>query len=198
MLVLIWLLNFVISWFNAFGCGKAWNQAKAVGGWQRLVLWSVAIMSACGFTWCYLVILAYGAIAFEKLTPEQASGMFALGYLMIIIPIIGSGLVITVDSWAYYWKRRSLGGGVVAGWNTFAQISNTYRAVSAVPEAWKLVGKAFEGKGNAKSKAPLLLIVMVFVALMGGILTTQTIIKRTARAVALEMAPMPSRRRTSW
>jgi len=70
-----------------------WVETKEMGGWSRFMTWMGAIMSASGFTWCYLVILLFGGYyaQFSFLKPNQAPYIgvealkagFALGYLII-------------------------------------------------------------------------------------------------------------------
>ena len=55
---LIFVLNFAISWWNAYVCGKVWAETKAVGGWRRFMAWVTAVMSGLGFSWCYLIVVA--------------------------------------------------------------------------------------------------------------------------------------------
>ncbi|TSC81745.1 MAG: hypothetical protein G01um101420_850 [Parcubacteria group bacterium Gr01-1014_20] len=183
LIVLIMALNFAISWFNAWAVGKAWVETKAVGGWPRFMAWMGGIMSACGFTWVYLFILALLAQAFGRLGPEEINGMLSLGYLVIILPIIGSGLAITIDSWAHFWRRKSFGSGAVAGYNTFAQTYNTYQAIKTVPKAFEAVGGLFKGKGSrdGKGAAAVFILILVVLAICGGTLTTIAIVRATAR-----------------
>jgi hypothetical protein len=94
ILILLLLLNFVISWFNAWSVGRSWAETKAFGGLPRFFAWCGSVMSACGFTWCYLVLLVIinHAIPWKyQLPPKYEEAMFRLGYLMIILPVIGSG-----------------------------------------------------------------------------------------------------------
>ena len=47
--ILIWLLNFGISIWNAYAVGLAWVETKHSGGWPRVTAWA-GIMSASGFS----------------------------------------------------------------------------------------------------------------------------------------------------
>src|SRR5262245_56527681 len=100
LIVLIWLLNFGISIWNAYAVGKSWVEAKAVGGWPRIMCWSGAVMSASGFTWCYLILLGAIGYHFEFIDGEQFGVALNLGYILLIPGILLSGLMITLDSWA--------------------------------------------------------------------------------------------------
>lgn len=183
------ILNFVISFINAWGCGKTWADSKRAGGFERLLVWSAAIMSAAGFTWCYTLIFAgigtvvdstndAGAIV-PLVSDEAFQKIASLSYLMVIFPVIGSGVVITINSWRNFLKRRSLANGVETAWNTYAQTSNMINAVDAVPEAIGGLDDLEIGEGT---------IVLFFVALglFTGILTTSTIIVLVAQSVAKE------------
>jgi len=181
-LVLLWILNLIISIFNAWGCGKAWNQTLNTV-WARLLLWCGAIMSASGFTWCYLTLLLYLSQNFGWLPPAYNVLAAELGYVILIPIVITSGLVITVDSWVYFARNRNLGGGLTAAYNTYATYRNISDAVTFFPAALKDVTKLFDTKSNddTKGKAALLAIVLVLVAFLGGILTTRYIILSTAQ-----------------
>ena len=74
----------------------------------------------------------------------------------------------------------------VAGWNTFAQLYNTYSAMRGMPEAFKSVSKVF--KGDNKSGI-VLLIFFVVLALVSGVLTTMAIVKKYAGTVPLPEPP---------
>ena len=207
MIFFLVLLNFVISYFNAWACGKAWPETKHNGGWAHFMNWMGAIMSACGFTWCFLVIIAVGgsAIPYDShdpkhivyaVSPEMLRAIFELGYLIIIGPILGSGLAITVDSWAHFYRKRTFGSGALATYNTAAQMYNMYEAASAVPAILKDLGGLFAGKSSDSSSSDgegglsgiliLIVVLVVICALVGGILLTRAIIISTARKSSVE------------
>lgn len=193
--LLLLVANFFISIFNAVACGAAWAESKHEGGFMHFMNWMGAIMSACGFTWCYLIVFVLiGSMVpvgdTTLLTPEVMRLSIEIGYLAIILPVIGSGLAITVDSWAYFYRRRTLGSGAVAAYNTYAQIHNMYDAVTLVPEILTDIGGSLDSddddEGHAKlgGLALVVAIVIVAFALCGGILTTRAIIMATARSRA--------------
>lgn len=180
------IVNFGISWFNAYSVGRSWADSKAIGGWQRVVVWSAAVMSACGFTWCYLIVLAFIAGALGFLPPRYMQLALEIGYVVIILPILGSGFAIWIDSVTTAWRTKSLGNVGVATWNTFAQVHNTYEAAKTLPKVLSDIGDAFKGgdSDDAKGKALMLALLLVIVALSAGALTTATIIKKTAKKYA--------------
>lgn len=193
MIILFWFLNLGISILNAWGCGKSWTETKHQGGFPHFMNWMGAVMSASGFTWCYtlLACLLGGSIthtvdgkSVPYLTPDQINGVASLGYLVVILPIIGSGIAIGVHSWRVFWERRTLANGAVAGYNTFANVYNIYHAARGIPSAWGDVSKLFKGD---KDKGAVVGIIVAF-ALLAGILTTYTIIVSTARSTASKRA----------
>ena len=155
MIFIVWVLNFVISWINAWGCGKNWTESKHAGGLAHFMNWMGAIMAAAGFTWCYLVIIGLlgTAIPFEHdngttaplLTAVQVQAFGDLGYMVIILPILGSGLAITIQAWSVAWRRRTFGSAAVAGYDTFAMVYNVTSAISTMPKATGRLGDFFFG-----------------------------------------------------
>lgn len=194
MILILFFLNFVISAVNAWGCGYTWDSTKARGGMPHFMNWMGAVMSASGFTWCYLLILGtIGAhipaqwfagegevVAGMLLDPATLQAFFDLGYAVIILPVVGSGLAITVASWREFARRRTVGNGLVAGWNTGAQIHNTISAARHLPDVFERLG-GFFAKGDSDSSKGKLVIVLVVLAVCGGILTTYGIILATRR-----------------
>lgn len=188
MLFFFLLLNFAISYWNAYVAGRFWTETKIIGGWQRFTTWCAVIMSACGFTWVYLTILTIVAVATQKLTPEQGQAMFNLGYLIIILPVLGSGMGIWLDSLIQAYRQRNFGSVAVASWNTYAQLRNTWDAASYAPSAFKSVVDAFTPKGkNKDGAAAALMLALVILALCGGALTTAAIVRWADRKVAIDV-----------
>jgi hypothetical protein len=189
ILLFLVLLNFVISWFNAWSVGRGWAETKVAGGFARFMSWCGAIMSASGFTWCYLVIICVvGQLIPGRyhLPDKYAEGVFRLGYLIIILPILGSGLAITIQSWMYFWKERNWKSGAVAGWNTLADIYNIYQAASAIPESLSFLGNLFSNEDDDEDNSfwVRLVIALAILCVIGGIVTTTTIVLTTARKTA--------------
>ena len=181
---LLLIVNFGISWWNAYAVGRSWADSKAIGGWPRFLVWCAGIMSACGFTWCYTIVTAIAAGALGFLDAEHVRAVIELGYVLIIIPVLGTGMAVWIDSLTTAWRRRDFASIGVASWNTYAQIHNTYSAVQALPGIFKHLGKVFGGsKSDSKGGGAMAMLVMLIVifALGGGIMTTVVIVRSTAR-----------------
>lgn len=186
MIVLLVILNLLISTLNAWSVGRSWAETKTVGGWARFMSWMGAIMAACGFTWCFTAIVGGIVHATGYLDAKHVNAIFSLGYLAIIIPALGSGLAITIDTWAHFWRQRTFGNGVLTAWNTFAQVSNTIQALSAIPRAIGDVGKIFDSDDDSNPLAKVVVALVAFCAL-AGILTTIAIIRITAKRHAFNV-----------
>lgn len=190
MILLLFVLNVAISAWNAYASGAYWTESKLIGGTVRLLTWCGLVMSACGFTWCYLLVVAMGAELAGYLTPAETDLAIKAGYLVLILPILGSGLAIWAESVASAWRERSLGSIARAAWNTHAQASNTWSAVRDAPGIFSGVWEALAG-GDTDDDSPgpavALVLFAVVLALVGGVLTTAAIARWADRRVALEV-----------
>jgi hypothetical protein len=189
-LVFILVLNFGISWLNAWACGKAWAETKSFGGWRHFMNWMGAIMSASGFSWCYLFVLVGIGYATGFLPVYWSKIAIELGYVIIIPGILFSGLMIMIDSWATAYREGGVLNYGVAGWNTYAQIHNTMSAISSFGQALGDVIGAFGGKRGSSSSdedsGKAVVVLLVLVAILAGAMTTIVIIKRTAAQAPLK------------
>ena len=181
MLIFFLILNFLISIFNAWSCGKSWVYTKQAGGVSHFMNWMGAIMSACGFTWCYTIVIAFGCSLAGWLSSEQLIATLNLGYLAIILPLLGSGLAITVQSWVHFIRRPSLLNGGLTAWNTFAQVRNTMSAMHAIPSALEKVASALTGDSDGDNAPATIMILVVVFSILGGVLTTRWIVMSTSK-----------------
>lgn len=169
-------LNLLISWWNCRVVGSIWHETKATGGFMRVLAWCGAVQSTVGFSAVLLVVMIAGAFAFGYLPMEYAKAAASLWYLMVVVPAIGTGLIITVHSLIEAWRERSMASMGTAAWNTIATGHNLYSAASSVPSAWKDVSDAlFDGDGDSRKVVLVLLIVAVAIA--GGALITAMLIR---------------------
>jgi hypothetical protein len=82
-----------------------------------------------------------------------------LWYITVIFPVLGTGLIITIQSWVAAYREHSLANLGVAAYNTFAQVHNTMSAIQSLGPALQSVGKMFasvaSSRGSAKGKGAL-------------------------------------------
>jgi hypothetical protein len=176
-------VNFGISVWNANAVGKVWTESKYIGGSVRVLAVCGYIMAIAGFTMVYsiIIIAIIGATkGFGYLSAEQATVLLQfisdLSYILIAFAIIPTGIIITIGSAVSFWKRKSLKGGLVAGWNTFATISNVVHATRAMPSAFGRIISSV--KSNRDSGVLVLAIVIVALCVLGGYFTASAIVKR--------------------
>lgn len=200
-LCVILALNFGVSWWNARACGRAWIESKAVGGPIRFLVWCGAVQSAIGFSSVFLfpLIFVANALAPDYFTDEYLKGAMSLWYLTIIFPALGSGLIITIESWIAAYRERSLGNLGIAAYNTLAQLHNTMSAIDSLGPAFSSVGDIFSSvltsRGSARDKAALIglmiAIAVVVTALAAGTILTAVLIHRYAGTVPLRLSASP-------
>src|SRR5262245_31717245 len=195
LFALVWVLNFGISIWNAYAVGKVWVEARHEGGWHRFMCWMGAVMSATGFTWCYLSFLALTAAYFQWITEEQALAALNLGYILLVPFMLFAGYAITLDSWGRAYREGGLLNYGIAGWNTFASLHNTYSAWRNMGGAFASLGDFFKRRGsrdNGGAGGIIIVILLVALALFGGIITTAVIIRRVAASEPLPPKPPES------
>ena len=201
----VWLilaLNFVVSWWNARTCGRAWVESKAAGGLIRALVWCGAVQSAIGFSSVFLfpLLFAAHAIAPDYFTATQLEAALSLWYVTVIFPALGTGLIITIESWIAAYREHSLMNIGVAAYNTMAQVHNTMGAIQGVGPALRSVGNLFASvatsRGGAKGKAAILgamiAVAVVVIALSAGVIVTAALIHHYAGTV-----PLPTRASTA-
>ena len=189
LVAFIWLLNLAISWWNAYAVGKCWAEARACGGWMRFMTWMGAIMSAAGFTWCYLIAeVALGA-GLGLLSVSTVTFMLSLGYVILVPVILFAGYAITFDSWARAIREGGVLNYGVAAYNSYATYHNTVSAINGFGEALGAVGKGLgELAGSDDEGAGVGIVVGIVLAIVAfglGILTTVLIIKKSAASEPL-------------
>jgi hypothetical protein len=204
LFALVWVLNFAISVWNAYAVGKVWVEARIAGGWHRFMCWMGAVMSACGFTWCYLSFLALTAHYFEWLSDAQVRAALNLGYVLLLPFMLFAGYAITLDSWAQAFRRGGILNYGAAAWNTYATIHNTYSAWRNLGGAFASLGDFFGGgsrRGGSRDSdggGIIIVILLVIFALLGGVLTTATIIRRVAATEPLPPRPTERKEEDVW
>jgi hypothetical protein len=198
-IVLIIILNVVVSFLNAYVCGRSWEESRAVGGILRLVVWCTAIQSALGFSSVVLLFLIYLAHDYvpRYFTDAYFNGALNLWHLTIIFPIIGAGLSVTIESWVAVGRDASLRRLSNAAWNTFAQVHNTVSAAENVEGALSSAHDPFKFASDAdddgKGAGLAILFSLVSVALLGGSMITAAIIRFFSGSV-----PLPDRDIAYW
>jgi hypothetical protein len=160
------------------------------------MVWMGAIMSAAGFTWCYLILEAFGAYQFQLLDQYWLGITLEAGYVVLVPVILFAGYAITLDSWARAFRNGGVLNYGAAAYNTWATYHNTYNAINSFGKAFGDVVDSFTGKGRGRSSdskdsgnaaMALLVLLLLALSLILGIGTTAMIIRRNAAH-----GPLPS------
>lgn len=191
LIVLIWIVNCGISFWNAMMAGVVWVEFMAMGGWNRLLVWMVALMSGIGFSWCFLIVIVFGLHHWypHLMDTSGVKAALSLGYLLLVSGLLCAGFVIWLDSLAQAWRERDAPSIGAAAWNTYAQLHNTYEAIDGIPDAFREVASFFlDGVGSSDDEigvAGVCILAVVVGAFGMGICTTVVLIKRFAGTVPL-------------
>ena len=186
--VLVFAINFAISWHNARVVGLDWVESKQIGGWMRFVVWMAWLMSAVGFTQCYVEILAWLAHSGGYIDAKAMDATLSLGFVVLIPGFIIAGTVLWIDSLVVAWRQRDLPSIATAAWNTFAEIHNVHSAVSGVGGAFKSIGSFSFDEDEAKGAVIIVVVLIVVTAIAGGFITTELIRRHYAGS-----RPLPQR-----
>jgi hypothetical protein len=190
LIILLLAVNFGISWFNCWSVGGMWVESKALGGFVRVLAWCGATQAAIGFSSVMGAVLLFVAAQLHVLTPRAIDAAVSLWYLLIIVPAIGTGLIITIESWIAAYRERDLASMGTAAWNTFAQAHNIYEAFDGIPTALSSVTEFFKSDDSDEEGGTAVLIVVgvVAIALAGGIILTWHLIRKYSGRL-----PVPAR-----
>lgn len=191
MIAIALILNFAVSWWNAYVCGQSWVESKFIGGFTRVLVWSAAIQSAIGFSSVYLFGIFGIGYLYHLWPPMVYQFAASFWYILVIIPVLGTGILITMQSWQAAYQARNIKSLSAATYNTLVMAHNVAQSVNGFGDALKVVGDGFSSVfgGNDQKSAQtylvLLAIMLVVVALLAGALTTSILIKKYAGTVAL-------------
>lgn len=154
------VLNFVICAWDAYASGYIWGRSDDGRGndWlEKLLSVIVFILSYAGFAYTFILIaIGFGVISEEWLL---AANVFIGG------PIIVTGVVIWIHGIITTVQERSLGGGLVSVWNTFAIIHNVqvwFESLSMLKEMGGLGGllKSTDDDDSAVVVVALLAVIL--------------------------------------
>lgn len=183
-IIFILLLNIGISYLNVRVIAPVWAERNTMGWGLWLVIWSAIIQSTVGFSMPILLAEAFGLQALHLIPAVVSKLSLHLWYAMVILPVIGTALVLTAYSWIEAWKRRDFVSTATAAWNTYATASDIAHMGSGLSNAFSAIGDAFDSDDEGGAVVGLALIIAI-VAVCGGALVTYALLdahKAPARA----------------
>jgi len=191
------LINVAIATWNCYAVGVTWKDVQALGTkFDKVVIWSAIVQSAIGFSMPILLALSYLGFAIATggsepyMSPAEGAAMleviYSLWYVLVILPILTTGFALWAHSIRVAFMRRDFGSIAAAGWNTFAQISNTVSAVNNLGGALGNVGSLFSGvaksDSNIKVKGGILIFLAVVVSIALGFWIAFALVRHFANA----------------
>lgn len=136
-------------------------------------------MASVGFSWDILVLVGILLHSLGKITPEQATLLFQVGYVLLVPGFLFSGYAIMFQSWANAYREHSVVNMGVAAYNTYVNIHNTFNAIDNFPKAFGSVFKSFTG-GSGKSKANGLILFVAVLCVLSGFIIAALVVHRVA------------------
>jgi hypothetical protein len=186
MLLIVLILNIGISFWNARVVGLMWPERKVHGTFIYLVILSAVVQSVLGFSLPILLLELWVATSAHYVSPAFMEAAIRGWYVFAILPLLGTGLIITAHSWIAAYRERSFGNMATATYNTVAQAHNMYSAVSGIGDAFKGLGGFFSSDDeDASAKGALLMIALVALSVLGGAFITYGIIRHYAGRLSL-------------
>jgi uncharacterized protein YacL len=117
-----------------------------------MLAWAGAIEATLGFSSVLLLLVTLYFYSTGQLPQEYLDAVESLWYLLIIIPAIGSAVVISVHSLENAWRQRNFSDIAVAAWNVYATAQRLERATHAMPAAFERVSKLFRARMTARPR----------------------------------------------
>jgi hypothetical protein len=189
---LVW--NIFASFWNARVVGKTWYEAKAIGGFTYVAAWAGAIMSAVGFTSVYAVLVAILGATFGFLPHTALKLAMDMVFVLIAIPALITGYIITIEAWIIAYREKSLLGAGVATLDTVLSVYNTMSVVNSFPKAWDNIKEHINADSDFDLDSDLAkAIVVAGVVLFGGVLTTVLIMRRYMGTMPLPESVMKAK-----
>jgi len=150
------VLNILICLWDSYAGGILWGSSKDNIFYKMTAMCALII----GF-----VGLLYSFVLIGVLTNYLPETYLILSNVFLGIPLIGAGIVITIQGWIDSIRHRSIFGILISLWNTFAMFWNIKVWIDSVKMLSEIgIGKALEGDGDSKIKIIIFLIIALIVA----------------------------------
>ena len=190
-------LNLLISTWNAFVVGAAWQESKAVGGGMRAVVLAGWAMSALGFTSVYAAVVTGGLYHFEFIGDAQVQYLVSWWFVIIGPPLVAAAIMITVHSWAVAFREGGFLNYGVATYNTWATIHDARVLASGMGDALSNIGSySSSGSGSGsgfeldedgiKIVGVVALVAIVISVVVMGCVTTWLIVRYVSKRITAE------------
>jgi len=162
LLVLILILDFAISLWNAYSSGYNVALLNRTGGsgWLRAVSYSGLGLGFAGIAYVLSVVLSAVAYYFGYVSSDVVNAVVAFAFLVFGALIIGFGAMVTIQSIAVAMRQRGIWNILIALWNSFAEIWDIAVYVESFGDAVSIL------KGDRSEDEGVDVILVIMVALL--------------------------------
>jgi hypothetical protein len=119
MWLLIFLLNYALSWYSARTVSHSWLDARAAGRWAVVLCWAGAVLATLGFTWCYLTLALAAAHSFGLVVATSVNVVFQVGGVVLGSLAVGTTLLLVGCIRMRTLRDRYIRGAGDGLWNTY-------------------------------------------------------------------------------
>ena len=178
MVLLVFVVNPLISFYNAKSIGGIWNYSQNFTIWDKVLCVSGLLQSIIGFSMPIIGILLGTCYYFHLLSNALLTLSLDLFWVTIIIPFVGTSIVITIQSIKNAIETRSIIDGGIAIWNISATIENIVDLFSNFGSCISGITSLVDGDSSDDSGAALGLVGLligigiVLTALFSGLILT--------------------------
>lgn len=157
---LIIAFDFVVSLWNAYASGVVWGLLRNQPGkaFSKVSAAAGLGLAFAGMAYSTTIVLSWIALQVGFLAIWDFLYLASFDFLVFGAMIIGFGLVVTAQSLAIAYRRRSFGSIAIAVWNTFAEVWDIATYVQGFQAAASVM------KGDRRDRANVVAILAVAVA----------------------------------
>jgi hypothetical protein len=167
-ITLLWMFILGINAWNIYAIGNSWVEARISGGWRSMAMWLGAAFTAASLSWNLLAIESYFAYAFEYLDLPTILFLYSLAYPLFFAGL-GLGVFMTVfASWSRGYRRQIIEQHALTALDIPFFPAAPATAQPTHPTHGDGFGLSFDDDGLKF----IVLVVIVSVALLGGVLLT--------------------------
>ena len=164
-LVAILVIDVAISVWNAYAAGLSLTLLKGQAGQTFAKSAAVAGLGLAfaGMAYAMLVVFSFIALYIGYLTVAEVVVVLSFDFIVFGAMVIGFGLVVTAQSIAIAYRRRSWGSIAISAWNVFAEVWDLAIYAEGFRAAYSSMAGGGRGRLNLYAVIALALLVAFFV-----------------------------------
>lgn len=174
----MFIVNPLIAFYNAKVIGSVWQYSTNFNWWDKTLCISGLVQSVIGFSMPVLGVIVGAGYYFHFLNNLQLTLSIDLFWISIIIPLVGTSIIITIQSIKDAIASRSFLDGAIAVWNISATIENIIDLFSNFGSIIGSITSIMDGDSTDDSGAALgfagflVVVGIVLTGLFAGVILT--------------------------